>query len=57
MDLSERHRCSFDYSYKFSVSLKLFQNNELKTKGMTNIHVVALVMGNHVDFEPISSVK
>lgn len=44
-------------THNFSLSLKLLQNNELKTKSMTSIHVMALVVANHVDFEPISSVK
>lgn len=47
----------YRHSNNFSVSLNLLQNNELKTKGVTNLCVSALMIANSMDFEPISSVK
>lgn len=56
MNASEGHRCSYYDSYTYSVSLKLFQNNELKTKGMISIHVKGLIVNTYVDFVPVYSV-
>ena len=42
VNLGERYTHLFYNPYNFSVSLKLFQNNALKTKGKTNMCVMAL---------------